>query len=285
MATSAQSAGEMTVTSFPKTGRVSFPERPGGPAARAGDSKSTGDIGYATRMLQKLRQWVAQRDAGEFVMLVALLVVVGGVWAFLDLAGEVKGGQTQRLDSEIIRSLRKTEDPSRPVGPAWMAEVGRDLTAVGGIAVLSLVTSAVVGFLLIRRQYGAVVLMIIAIIGGAMLSSVLKYAYDRPRPSEVPHLSLVYTSSFPSGHSMMSAVVYLTLGALLARFVGRWRLRIYCLVVAVLLTGLVGISRVYMGVHYPTDVLAGWTAGLVWATLCWLVARYLQYRRAVEAGE
>jgi undecaprenyl-diphosphatase len=166
-----------------------------------------------------------------------------------------------------------------------MAEVGRDLTAMGGIIVLSLVTAAVAGFLLIRGQYGAVVLMVIAVTGGALLSNALKYAYGRPRPSEVPHLSMVYTSSFPSGHSMMSAVVYLTIGALLARFVAQWRLRIYCLIIAVLLTGLVGISRVYMGVHYPTDVLAGWTAGLVWATLCWLVARYLQYRRAVEAGK
>jgi undecaprenyl-diphosphatase len=99
----------------------------------------------------------------------------------------------------------------------------------------------------------------------------------------VPHLSGAFTSSFPSGHSMLSATVYLTLGALLARLESRKRYKIYCVAVAVLLTGLVGVSRVYMGVHYPTDVLAGWCAGLAWAMLCWLAARYLQRRRLVES--
>src|SRR5205085_9940078 len=108
--------------------------------------------------------------------------------------------------------------------------------------------------------------------------------FDRPRPSVVPHLSHVMTSSFPSGHSLLSAVVYLTLGSLLARLVGPPRLKLYFLGVAVLLSFLVGLSRVYLGVHYPTDVLAGWAAGLTWAVLCWLLARYLQHRGAVETG-
>ena len=112
----------------------------------------------------------------------------------------------------------------------------------------------------------------------------LKMLIDRPRPSVVPHLSQTLTTSFPSGHSMMSAVVYLTLGALLSRLVAKRRLKLYFLAVAVLLTLLTGMSRVLMGVHYPTDVLAGWAAGCVWASLCWLAARQLQRRGKIESA-
>ncbi len=131
-------------------------------------------------------------------------------------------------------------------------------------------------------MYGAMVFLIIAVVGGLVVSTILKMSFNRPRPDIVPHLSAVYTSSFPSGHSMLAATVYLTLGALLARFVPERRFKAYFLIVALILTGLVGVSRVFMGVHYPTDVLAGWVAGLTWAILCWVVARILQRRGAVE---
>ena len=163
-----------------------------------------------------------------------------------------------------------------------MAEAGRDLTALGGVAALLLVTVAVAGYLFLDRKFAAMGFMLAAVAGGLALSSLLKALFARPRPQVVPYLSQVYTTSFPSGHSMMSAVVYLTLGAVLARMVGRRPLRFYFLAIALLVTGLVGCSRVYLGVHYPTDVLAGWTAGLVWATLCWLLARALQRRGTIE---
>jgi undecaprenyl-diphosphatase len=123
-----------------------------------------------------------------------------------------------------------------------------------------------------------------ATIGGALVSFGLKSAFSRPRPEIVPHLTHVYTSSFPSGHSMISAVVYLTLGSLLAAIMPNLKLKVYVLAVAIILTVFVGISRIYLGVHYPTDVLAGWLAGLVWALLCWLVAHWLQVHGKVEAG-
>jgi undecaprenyl-diphosphatase len=110
----------------------------------------------------------------------------------------------------------------------------------------------------------------------------LKYSIDRDRPALVPHGSVVYTASFPSGHSMLAASTYLTMGALLARVQRRRRIKAYILMVAITATLLVGISRVYLGVHWPTDVIAGWTAGTGWALLCWLLARWLQAHGAVE---
>jgi undecaprenyl-diphosphatase len=144
------------------------------------------------------------------------------------------------------------------------------------------VTAGVAVYLFLVRKYHAMWLVIVATAGGIIISSLLKYAFSRERPQLVPHLSYVQTSSFPSGHSMLSAVVYLTLGVLLARLVPQRVLKLYFLLMALFLTFIVGVSRVYMGVHYPTDVLAGWTAGLVWALLCYLVARYLQRRGHVE---
>ncbi|MEI8373880.1 MAG: phosphatase PAP2 family protein [Planctomycetota bacterium] len=224
------------------------------------------------RSLFDMFEWLGRH---EFIVLLAVLIVVAGTWGFIALADVILEGRTQSFDESILRALRRPDNPAIPIGPDWMAEVGRDLTALGGVAVLILATLAVAGFLLLDRKYAVMGFVLAAVASGLILSSILKACFARPRPDVVPHLSQVYTSSFPSGHSMMSAIVYLTLGALLARMVVRRPLKVYCLAVAFILTGLVGCSRVYMGVHYPTDVLAGWTAGLVWATLCWLVARRL----------
>jgi len=229
-----------------------------------------------------LKRFASLRSQVSLIVLVVVLVGVAGLWAFIAVADSVREGHTQKFDDWAIRSLRRANDPATPIGPPWLAEVGRDLTALGGVAVLLLVTFSVAGYLLMAKKYHAMWLVLIATIGGLLVSSILKHAFQRDRPELVPHLSLVYTSSFPSGHSMMSAIVYLTLGSLLARLSQGFWIKLYFIGVALFLTALVGVSRVYMGVHYPTDVLAGWTAGLVWAILCWLVARYLQHRGAVE---
>lgn len=230
-------------------------------------------------LVRQLLDWIGQH---ELSVLLVLLVFLLSIWGFVALANEVAEGDTLPFDEWAVRRLRSPDDPSRPIGPSWLAEVGRDLTALGGFAVLTLLTATVVGFLWLKRMYGAMWLVLIATLGGLIVSLLLKDFYHRPRPTLVPHLTRVYTSSFPSGHSMLSAAVYLTLGTLLGQFVQEVRLKAYFLIVALALTGLVGASRVYMGVHYPSDVLAGWSAGLAWALLCWLVARSLQQRGAVE---
>ena len=123
-----------------------------------------------------------------------------------------------------------------------------------------------------------------AVAGGCVLSLGLKSLFDRPRPELVPHLMTAYFSSFPSGHSMMSAVVYGTLGSVLSTLVTRRRLKFYFLALAAIIAGMVGVSRVYLGVHYPTDVLAGWSAGLAWSTTCWLLGRSLKREGTIEAS-
>jgi undecaprenyl-diphosphatase len=228
---------------------------------------------------QSLWHWLIGHDV---LVLLAVLLIVGTVLGFLKLADAISEGQTQRFDESILKALRDPSDTSRPVGPPWSKELARDITALGGVPVLSLLSLITIGFLAMARKYHAALLVAAATIGGTVLSSALKDFFERPRPTVVPHLMEVHSSSFPSGHSMMSAVVYLTLGALLDRFVEGRRLKLYCLFVAILLTSLVGCSRVFLGVHYPTDVLGGWAAGLTWAVFCWLVARYLQKRGAVE---
>ena len=218
----------------------------------------------------------------EASALAGIGLVGASVWLFISIAGEVMEGETAAWDRRLLLALRSAADPALPWGPAWVQEMARDFTALGGVAVLTLITAAVIGYLVLAEKRHAAVAILVAVAGGLILSSLLKLGFDRPRPDLVPHGSLVYTTSFPSGHSMMAAVTYLTLGALLGRVEGSIRIRIYLLSVAVLLTVLVGVSRVYLGVHWPTDVAAGWAVGAAWALLCSLVMRRLQRRGDVE---
>lgn len=221
---------------------------------------------------------------GEGPILIIFLLVASAVWGFVELAGEVVEGSTEALDRTILLALRNPGDLSDPLGPEWFEEMMRDFTALGGLGVLSLLTAAAVGYLLLTGKRHAALVVLLSIVSGIVLSSLIKLGFDRPRPDLVPHGSYVYTASFPSGHSLMSAVVYLSLGALVARVQQRWHLRLYILAVAVVLSLIIGFSRIYLGVHWPTDVLGGWTAGAAWALLCWFVTLWLQRRGNVESG-
>ncbi len=225
------------------------------------------------RGLTKVVSWL--RGNVELTFLVLLSLIVGAIWALAELSDEVIEGATLDLDTHILLLLRTPGDLSDPVGPPWLEEMGRDLTALGGVAVLTLTTLVVAGFFLLLRRWRSMLYILVTVGGGILISGVAKEFFDRPRPDLVPHGSIVLTTSFPSGHSMMAAVAYLSLGVLIARVQPRLALRIYVMVVAVLLTVLVGISRVYLGVHWPTDVAAGWLAGGAWAMICLAVARGL----------
>lgn len=216
------------------------------------------------------------RDRFEFWTLVAFAGLAGGVWAFVELADEVVEGESHSTDRKILLAFRNDRDLSDPVGPGWVEELGRDMTALGGIGVLTLLTLAVAGYLWLIGKVRAMWLMLGAIGTGLMTSTVLKNSFDRARPDLVQHESIVYSASFPSGHSMLSAIVYLTMAALLARVLPDRAQKTYLFVLAMIVTICVGVSRVYLGVHWPTDVVAGWAVGAAWALMFWLLTRWLQ---------
>jgi undecaprenyl-diphosphatase len=203
------------------------------------------------------------------------------LWGFLALASEVMEGDTSTLDTRILVALRKADDPSRPIGPSWVETALLDVTALGGPTVLGLVVLSVVGFLALQERYRTAVGVLATAGSGEIANYAMKNLFLRPRPDVVLHLRDVTSTSFPSGHAMESAIIYLTLGAMLMRLADRRVTKIYCMGIAIFLTLLVGVSRVYLGVHYPTDVVAGWMFGFFWASLCWIVAKRFERETGV----
>ncbi len=215
-----------------------------------------------------------QTDGWRRAPLIPLLVMVilGSIGGFLKLAGEVRENETRHFDEVILLAMRVPGNPADPVGSPRVEEMARDLTALGGFTLLTVVTLVSFGVALLAGRPRLAVVGLVSVIVGTAAMNLLKHGYDRPRPELVKHEMLTYNSSFPSGHSMMAAMVYLTIGILLARTQPLKRVRVFIVAVSVLITVLVGVSRVYLGVHWPTDVLAGWTLGGAWAMLFWLVA-------------
>ncbi len=218
----------------------------------------------------------------ELALLAAILVLAGGLWGFISLADDAWEGETEGFDRALVLALRNPADLSDPLGPRWFEEMVRDVTALGSTFVLAFMTLSVIGFLLLVQKRGAALLVFAAVMGGSLIGDALKLIFGRPRPDLVPHGADVYTMSFPSNHAMGAAVAYLTLGALLARLQVAPRVKGYFLGISVVLTVLVGLSRIYLGVHWPTDVLAGWSVGAAWAMAVWLAALWLQRRGKVE---
>jgi undecaprenyl-diphosphatase len=225
---------------------------------------------------QKLKARVTKRDRDELWLLLGTLALLAFILLILNLAGEVLEGDTLEFDKRMLAGLRKADNPAQPIGPPWLEIAAFDITALGGPTVLGMTVMAVVGFLLLHGMYRNAAFVFLASVGGWLLNDLLKEVFARPRPEVVPHLRQVMSLSFPSGHALTSAAVYLTLGALLMRVAQNRTVRFYCMFIAMTATVLVGVTRVYLGVHYPTDVLAGWLIGTSWALFCWLLERSLE---------
>ncbi|RYE45302.1 MAG: phosphatase PAP2 family protein [Hyphomicrobiales bacterium] len=207
------------------------------------------------------------------------LVVAALLGGFGLIADAVTDGDTLGLDNAVLMALRTPGDPADPIGPAWLEEAVRDITALGSFSVLGIIVVLVFAYLLLVGKHRTGWFMVFAVVGGTIISTVLKMLFDRPRP-DFTGVAEVFTASFPSGHATVSAVVFLTIGAMLAEASPERQLKRFFIGVAVALTLLVGVSRIYLGVHYPTDVLAGWSLGAAWALLCTTAAHFLRERAA-----
>jgi undecaprenyl-diphosphatase len=226
---------------------------------------------------------LARLGRGELVVLTAIFVSAVLLGAFLAIASEVSEGDTGAFDKAILLALRNPGDTAQPIGPHWLERAMRDITALGGFTVVTLVTVATVGYLAISGRRRRAFLLTVAVAGGALLSDALKSFFARPRPDFVAHSVEVTSLSFPSGHAMLSAITYLTIATMLTTVEREPARRFYILAIAVLLTLLIGISRIYLGVHYPTDVLAGWSVGAAWAMACLAIARALRRRHSPDS--
>jgi undecaprenyl-diphosphatase len=193
------------------------------------------------------------------------------IWLFLALSDEVSENETAPIDQAVILAMRVPGHPSDPIGPPMFEEAVRDVTALGGTTVLILVAvMACLGLLYFRKRREAAVFLA-TVLSAEIVSEGLKLVFSRPRPNLVPHGAYVYSHSFPSGHSLLSAATFLTLAAILSATQSQRRFKVFVFTMAILLTAAIGLSRVYLGVHWPSDVLGGWTLGAAFA----LVARLL----------
>jgi len=231
-------------------------------------------------MQQRIKTWLNQYEP---MTLITFACFAGGLFLLQRLTSEVMEGETLGFDRTILLWLREPGNLAQPIGPHWLTHAIGDITSLGGITVLSILTLLATIYLLLDRRTAIAAFLFLSVLSGWLASTGLKILIARARPDIVPHLVDVSDMSFLSGHAMVSAVTYLTLGALLARTQRYRATRIFVMAAGIFLAVIIGLSRVYLGVHYPTDVLAGWVAGSLWALLCWLVSKRFIARTAGEA--
>lgn len=246
------------------------------------------------RLLNPLREpgrkaWSALHEFAlkEVGVIAALFLVTGAALAFIGIADEVAEGDTARVDRAILYALRLPTDASEPIGPQWFDQAVGDITAFGSTAGLGLVVLLVAGLFVSLRRFREAAVLVAAPLTAVAVSQGLKLLFARERPDSIIRAVEVTNASFPSGHAMLSAVTYLTLAVLVERFTDDRRVRLYALAAGVLATLLVGLSRIYLGVHWPSDVLAGWCIGAAWAIAWWLAVWFTEHwlgRGAITTG-
>jgi undecaprenyl-diphosphatase len=211
------------------------------------------------------------------------MLVLAGASAFafaILLVDKIAGGRSIKLDTTLLLALRQPGHLDVPIGPSWLEQSAIDLSALGGFTLQWLLGGAALGFLIYIQKRAEAAWLGGSIVGASILNAVFKLYLNRPRPELVTHLAKVSNASFPSGHAMISAAIYLTVGAMLAETQTRVSAKAYLMGLAGLLTLLIGVSRIYLGVHWPSDVMAGWCFGSVWALIVFAANRAIRRRVA-----
>lgn len=223
-------------------------------------------------MLERIpsSRWVLIRFVAIGVIALAFFVGLPGVLH----------GDPSIFDRNFMLALRRADDLSTPIGPTWLRQTLQDITALGDTPLITLMTIAAVGYLIAARKPAFALQIALTVAMGATFNTLIKTIVERPRPDIVPHLTHFSSHSFPSGHAFNSTVFFLTLGVLLARAQPRRPMRTYILTFAALFPLTIGFTRVYLGVHWPSDVMAGWCLGAAWVWLSMLVANRFGDQRA-----
>ncbi|QDH72356.1 phosphatase PAP2 family protein [Brevundimonas sp. M20] len=214
----------------------------------------------------------------EIAALSALLVIALGVMAFVELADDMTEADGQMFDLQVLHWLQPVA--GEPRGPWWLHEAAADLTSLGGISVLTLFAVIAFSFLLIQRKRLSALLLVVGLLGGVCLSEGLKALFERERPPLAYQAVETLNASFPSGHALLSTVFYLTVGVMLTRAFPQKRFKAFILGCAITIAMLIGLTRVYLGAHWASDVIAGWCAGAAWAMALWLVAYAVERRQS-----
>lgn len=198
---------------------------------------------------------------------------LGALGSFLAVSRMIHHPRANALDEFVMRAIARARSPQ-------LNEIVRDLTSLGGVTIMTITAATAVRLTLSQPATAAQIAL--GGFGGALAEFALKRVFARPRPVVVRQLQAVTTHSFPSGHALASACMYLTLAFVGGRRVDTHHTRLKLLAAAGVLAGAVGLTRVYLGVHYPTDIIGGLAIGTAWACLLEAIFDYAGARQ-IEA--